>query len=97
MKVPAINTGQSVEYNPCMADRPRGIVILGMEFMKIKGLTKSFHVHIKIKTPRVAKAGLHSGINILQKTPKGVQPSIFPASTNSSGRVRKNCLIRKVP
>lgn len=94
---PAIKTGQSVEYIPCIADNPSGIVILEIEFINISGLIKSFQVPIKINTPNVAKAGFDKGRKMRQNIPKGVQPSIRAASSSSFGIVKKNCLIKKVP
>ena len=35
--VPAINTGQSVEYEPCILANPRGTVIFEIELIKTSG------------------------------------------------------------
>src|SRR5690606_18761670 len=64
--VPAIKTGQFVEYIPCIEANPNGSVILSIVLIKTKGPIKSFHTNIKTKTPNVASAGLHSGKNIRQ-------------------------------
>jgi hypothetical protein len=45
----------------------------------------SFHVSIKIRIATETKPGIDSGIITLLRIPRFEQPSIFEASTNSSG------------
>jgi hypothetical protein len=58
---------------------------------------KAFHVPMNAKIPRVASAGFESGSTILQKIIHSLAPSILAASSRFFGRVKKNCLSKKVP
>ncbi len=63
----------------------------------INGHRKSFHVHMNVITPSVASAGAESGRTIRVRTPSRDAPSMRAASSSSTGSVRKNCRIMKMP
>src|SRR5690625_2381042 len=64
----------------------------------INGHKKSFQTYMNLIIANVAKAGIITGIAIFQYTLILEQPSIFAASTSSSGTLLLiYCLIQKIP
>src|SRR5699024_7185736 len=64
----------------------------------INGHKKSFQTYMNLIIASVAKAGIITGTAIFQYTLKLEHPSIFAASTSSSGTLLLiYCLIQKIP
>src|SRR5207245_10746691 len=88
---------QGVVYRPCRLARANGRVIRAWEVATTSGQRKLFQLAMKAKMPKVASAGLESGITIREKTVQWLAPSMKAASSSSWGRLRKAWRRRNVP
>ena len=97
MVVAAINADQSVPYCPLNIYNPRGSVLNSSVEVTINGQKNDFHEFTNVKIASDASPGFDIGKIILAKIPYLLHPSIFAASSISTGMDKKNCLNINTP
>ena len=80
----------TVESASIASRRPKETGYIFTESMYIKGLKKSFHVHMVWNNATVIMGVFDNGIIILVKMSQRLQPSMVAASSSSRGIPRKN-------
>lgn len=94
---PAARRVDPCVYCPWKNASPRGAVITCPEGDIIKGIKKSFQVHMKVRRINVIKGGTAKGTRIERKIRRFPAPSIRAASIIPGLKFRKNARIQKVP
>ena len=83
-----MNRGQSTLNWPFARNTSSTTVPFILEFRKMLGAMKSFHIHMVLKMMDVAVMGFIRGNTMRKNTPPTLQPSTMAASVSSLGMVR---------
>lgn len=90
----AIKIPHSVRSVPLIFISPNGMVRRLLLEVNTSANINSFQQYIPVSKALVAIIGLLNGITMLVKTLKELHPSIYAASSNSFGILKKYALIR---